>query len=108
MILANLMEIWYLWTLIIHLLQVLPCTLTIQIHLIHPRSYHTAYLKTINELAKTGYKNLTDKMFYNDNLTFDKILKNESKVVISINGSELVKGRGGPRCMTLPINRGQI
>ena len=47
-------------------------------------------------------------MFYNDNLTFDKILKNESKVVISINGSELVKGRGGPRCMTLPINRGQI
>ncbi len=64
--------------------------------------------KTINELAKNGYKNLTDKMFYNDNLTFDKILKNESKVVISINGSELVKGRGGPRCMTLPINRGQI
>ena len=42
---------------------------------------------------------------YNDQLTFEKVLRSDSKVVISIDGSELVKGRGGPRCMTLPIKR---
>ena len=41
-------------------------------------------------------------------LTFEKILRSDSKVVISIDGSELVKGRGGPRCMTLPIKRGLV
>jgi arginine deiminase len=63
---------------------------------------------TILELEKNGYKHLSSKSLYKDPLTFEKILRSESKVVISINGSELVKGRGGPRCMTLPINRGII
>ncbi len=63
---------------------------------------------TILELENNGYKHLSSKSFYKDPLTFDKILRSDSKVVISIDGSELVKGRGGPRCMTLPIRRGLI
>ncbi len=63
---------------------------------------------TILELEQNGYKHLSSKSFYRDPLTFDKILRSDSKVVISISGSELVKGRGGPRCMTLPIKRGLI
>ena len=63
---------------------------------------------TILELEKNGYKHLSYKSFYKDTLTFDKILRSNSKVVISISGSELVKGRGGPRCMTLPIKRGLV
>ena len=63
---------------------------------------------TIKELEKNDYKHISSKSLYKDQLTFDKILRSDSKVVISIDGSELVKGRGGPRCMTLPINRGLL
>ena len=64
--------------------------------------------KTISELEKNNYKHITSDLFYNNPLTFEKILRSDSKVVISIDGSELVKGRGGPRCMTLPIKRKSI
>ena len=64
--------------------------------------------KTIQELVKNDYKHITSRLFEQDILTFEKILRSDSKVVISIDGSELVKGRGGPRCMTLPIRRGAI
>ena len=64
--------------------------------------------KTIQELIKNDYKHITSKLFEKDILTFEKILRSDSKVVISIDGSELVKGRGGPRCMTLPIRRGRV
>ena len=64
--------------------------------------------KTIQELEKNGYKHITSQLFQDDIDSFEKILRSDSKVVISIDGSELVKGRGGPRCMTLPIRRGRI
>ena len=64
--------------------------------------------KTIQELVKNDYKHITSELFEEDILTFEKILRSDSKVVISIDGSELVKGRGGPRCMTLPIARGML
>ncbi len=63
---------------------------------------------TILELEKNGYKHISSNSLYKDPLTFEKILRSDSKVVISIDGSELVKGRGGPRCMTLPIKRGLV
>ena len=63
---------------------------------------------TILELEKNGYKHISSSSLYKDPLTFEKILRSDSKVVISIDGSELVKGRGGPRCMTLPIKRGLV
>ena len=64
--------------------------------------------KTIEELEKKGYKHITSQLFKDDIHSFEKILRSNSKVVISIDGSELVKGRGGPRCMTLPIKRGKM
>ncbi|MBI45734.1 MAG: hypothetical protein CMG66_06200 [Candidatus Marinimicrobia bacterium] len=64
--------------------------------------------KTIEELKKNGYHHITSKLFKKDIKGFGKILKSDKKVVVSIDGSELVKGRGGPRCMTLPIRRGLI
>tara|TARA_B100000676_G_scaffold241673_1_gene242946 strand:- start:1711 stop:2838 length:1128 start_codon:yes stop_codon:yes gene_type:complete len=63
---------------------------------------------TIKDLEKNNYKHISSKSLYTDQLTFDKILRSNSKVVITIDGSELVKGRGGPRCMTLPIRRGNL
>ena len=53
-------------------------------------------------------RHISSKSLYNDQLTFEKVLRSDSKVVISIDGSELVKGRGGPRCMTLPIKRSSL
>ncbi|MDB4126171.1 arginine deiminase family protein, partial [Candidatus Marinimicrobia bacterium] len=64
--------------------------------------------KTIQELEKNGYRHITSKLFKEDIKSFEKIVRSNSKVVISIDGSELVKGRGGPRCMTLPIKRSII
>ena len=63
---------------------------------------------TIRELEKNGYCHITSKLFKEDLKSFEKILRSKEKVVISIDGSELVKGRGGPRCMTLPIRRGNL
>ena len=64
--------------------------------------------KTIKELEKNGYHHITSKLFKEDIKSFEEILKSDKKVVISIDASELVKGRGGPRCMTLPIKRSII
>ena len=64
--------------------------------------------KTIEELEKNGYHHITSKLFKEDIKSFEQILRSNKKVVISIDGSELVKGRGGPRCMTLPIKRSII
>ena len=64
--------------------------------------------KTIEELEKNGYHHITSKLFKEDIKSFEQILKSDKKVVISIVASELVNGRGGPRCMTLPIKRSII
>jgi len=64
--------------------------------------------RTIEELEKNGYHHITSELFKEDVNSFEKILRSDKKVVISIDASELVKGRGGPRCMTLPIRRSSI
>ncbi len=57
---------------------------------------------TLNELNKSGFKIVTGKNFLRENLSPSDL---PDKTVISIDGSQLSQGGGGPRCMTCPIER---
>jgi arginine deiminase len=56
---------------------------------------------TLHEMEKAGYRVLPAVAF----LTGETRQKNDERVVITFEGSELVRGGGGPRCMTCPIQR---
>ena len=57
-------------------------------------------IHTIEELKQNNYKVMPASQFISD---FDEL--NDEKIFITLNSSELCRGRGGPRCMTLPIKR---
>ena len=58
-------------------------------------------IHTIEELKKNGYKIMTSNQFISK---FDNI--SDDKIFITLNSTELCRGRGGPRCLTLPLSRG--
>jgi arginine deiminase len=58
--------------------------------------------ETIEGLKKAGFRAVSSVDF----VAFDDWLDTKHRTVITIEGDELVRGGGGPRCMTLPLRRG--
>jgi arginine deiminase len=68
--------------------------------LAYARNEHT--LDTLHQEA--GFRIIAGVDF----LTGDEEPEGDERFVLTFEGSELVRGGGGPRCMTLPIERGPI
>ncbi len=60
-------------------------------------------IRTFEEMKKRGYRVVTAEGFlsYHAQSAFEP----DEKLAIKLNGHELSRGRGGPRCMTMPLSR---
>lgn len=61
--------------------------------------------KTFQALIDHGYQHMNQYEFVEEFENRDLSPENDGKIAISFEGHELCRGRGGARCMTLPISR---
>lgn len=64
--------------------------------------------RTFNTLVDHGYTFMTQFEFVEEYQNEPLPLNDELKIAISFQGHELCRGRGGARCMTMPISRESI
>ena len=57
---------------------------------------------TLRALNRAGFEVMTPEQFVPN---ADLLMTGQRRVVVALTGSELSRGRGGPRCLTLPIAR---